>query len=209
MEEQNQRRVKFISTHPDSYVSLYTLFSYMSLLDPQVLETTFNGLSERLRNMEDVKGITRYIAISKRTAIGQPAINFTQNNTEGIPVSLSSLKGKYVLIDFWASWCGPCRKESPHLVKAYNKFKSRNFEIIAISLDDNKEKWLKAIKDDGLSWIHVSDLKQSKNAVGNAVGMEYGIRHIPTNLLLNPNGIIIAKNLRGEALEKKLDEILD
>jgi len=136
--------------------------------------------------------------------VGKQAIDFTQPDANGNTISLSSFKGKYVLVDFWASWCAPCRKESPNLVKAYEKYRSKNFEILGVSLDQNKEKWLKAINDDHYTWTQVGDIKGWENAAAR----EYGIQGIPFNVLLDPNGVIIARNLRGEALEKKLEEIL-
>jgi thiol-disulfide isomerase/thioredoxin len=134
-------------------------------------------------------------------------MEFTQNDTLGNPVSLSSFKGKYVLVDFWASWCGPCRAENPNVVKTYQKFQNKNFTILSVSLDrpGQKERWLKAIHDDGLTWTHVSDLKFWDNAVAK----QYGIRAIPQNLLLDPSGKIIAKNLRGEELAEKLGAVLN
>lgn len=140
----------------------------------------------------------------KGTAVGSPAPEISLNTPAGQKVALSSLRGKYVLIDFWASWCGPCRKENPNVVKVYNKFKSKNFEIFGVSLDDNKDKWLQAIEKDGLIWKHVSDLK-GWASVGAAA---YQVTGIPATFLIDQQGNIIAKNLRGEALEKKLEEIL-
>jgi peroxiredoxin len=146
------------------------------------------------------------IEIAKKVGIGRIAPDFTQNDTLGNPVSLSSFRGKFLLIDFWASWCGPCRQENPNVVAAFKKYNNKGFDILGVSLDQptGKEKWLKAIHDDNLTWTQVSDLK----FWGNAVAAQYGIQAIPQNFLLDPNGKIIGKNLRGEALNKKLEEII-
>jgi peroxiredoxin len=145
---------------------------------------------------------------NRDSAIGTSAPDFTQADTSGIAVSLHDYKGKYVLIDFWASWCKPCRKENPFVVSAFNKYKDKDFTIVSVSLDipGAKEKWLQAIHDDGLSgWTHVSDLGFWDNAVARL----YRIRSIPMNFLLDKQGTIIATNLRGEALDKKLHDVLD
>jgi len=132
--------------------------------------------------------------------IGSVLPEFKQNDVNGKLVSLHSFRGKYVLVDFWASWCGPCRGENPNVVKAYNKFKDKGFTILGVSLDQDKAKWLEAIKKDGLAWTHVSDLKYWNNAVA----VQFGIQSIPANFLLDPNGVIIGKDLRGEDLVKIL-----
>ncbi len=135
---------------------------------------------------------------------GAAAPDISLNTPDGKTIKLSSLRGKYVLIDFWASWCGPCRKENPNVVRMYNKFKNKNFEIFGVSLDDNKQKWTGAIAQDGLGWMHVSDLKgwQSQGAA------LYSVTAIPATFLIDKEGKIIAKNLRGDALEQKLTEVL-
>jgi peroxiredoxin len=137
-------------------------------------------------------------------AIGSEAIDFTQNDTAGMPVSLSSFKGKYVLIDFWASWCKPCRMENPNVVAAYERFKSKNFTVLGVSLDQNKSSWIKAIQDDKLVWSQVSDLKYWNNDVAR----QYKIQQIPQNILVDPNGKIVGKNLRGADLDSKLCALL-
>jgi peroxiredoxin len=198
---------KFVLTHPDSYLSLFTI----NLMgphsnNPKELFDLFNTLSPDLQDSEPGKSLKSAIDRSKITGIGATAPDFTQDDVNGKPVTLSSFRGKYVLIDFWASWCGPCRQENPNLVKTYNKYKDKNFTVLGVSLDrpDGKADWLKAIKNDGLVWTQVSDL----NFWSNKVAVLYFIGQIPSNFLLDPNGKIIARDLRGTDLDNKLEEIL-
>ncbi|MFM9911075.1 MAG: redoxin domain-containing protein [Chitinophagaceae bacterium] len=196
---------KFISDNPNSYVAaskIRDLYSY----NPKVpeFEKAYNGLDQSIKNSPLGKKIGLMLEIAQKTDIGKPSIDFTMNDLNGKPVALSSLKGNYVLLDFWASWCGPCRAENPNVKKAYQKFHAKGFEIIGVSMDDSKEDWIKAIKKDGLPWVHVSDLKGWKCEAGKL----YGIQGIPMNYLLDKEGKIVAKGLRGEDLEKKLGETL-
>ncbi|NML22915.1 AhpC/TSA family protein [Pseudoflavitalea sp. G-6-1-2] len=197
---------EYIKQNPASYFSLTSIQEIAGgKMDAAEVEPMFKSLSADLQNSKAGKNLAKLIGAARATAVGVQAPEFTQNDVDGKPVKLSDFKGKYVLIDFWASWCGPCRGENPNVVKAYNDYKDKNFTILGISLDSKKENWLKAIEDDKLTWTHVSDLK----FWNNEVAVQYGIRGIPANLLLDKDGKIIGKDLRGEELQKKLAEILN
>lgn len=198
----------FIKSHPRSYISLLTLqkLSNDPALLPKVNEA-YDRLTSSAKKSSLGKSLSKKIEALKTSALGIMAMDFSQPDINGRAVKLSDFRGKYVLIDFWASWCIPCRNENPSVVSAYKKYKNKGFTVLGISLDDqrSKKEWLGAIKADGLTWTQVSDLKGWKNEVSK----RYGIEQIPANILIDPSGKIIARNLKDKVLLDTLKELLD
>ena len=197
----------YVRSNPESFVSLHFISQYSrstgAYLDSA--QVWFRALAPALQFSETGKKVSSNIAYAmKGQLMGKPAGDFEMAPPDGKMVKLSDYRGKYVLLDFWASWCGPCRAENPNVLAAYNRFHDKGFDVLAVSLDEDKENWVKAIKEDGMPWTHVSDLQRD-----NKAARQYGISGIPDNFLIDPDGIVIARGLRDEALMKKLEEIFN
>lgn len=206
-QQRRQIAESFIRKNPGSYISLAALKDHVAgaYPDPDELEPLFKLLSPALRETRagiDFESMLNAIRLAK---VGNMAPDFVEKDVTGQPVTLSQYRGKYVLLDFWASWCGPCRQDNPNLVKLYNRFKDKNFIILGVSLDrpDGKDAWLKAIKDDQLTWPQVSDLKGWESGVPKL----YGVRSIPRNFIIDPTGKIVAMGLHGGPLHRFVEQL--
>ena len=202
--KEKEQSIAFIRNNPNSIISSNILSVYASTWGKDTSTILYRNLSKKIKTTSYGKNIFEFITLNKNIKIGDKYIDFTEPNIEGKNVSLSDFNGKITLLDFWGSWCGPCREGNPELVKIYNEFKNRGFDILGVASDDKKEAWTEAVRKDNLTWQNVSDLKGDKNKAA----LIYGVSYYPANFLIDRSGVIIAKDLRGDALRNKLNEIL-
>jgi len=202
--QMKQNLIDFVKANNKTAVASYLIIRNAWQFDLPELESMVNTLDTSLNSSIYTQSLKNRVTLLKSVDIGQPAPDFTLSDTTGNPFGLSDIKGGYLLVDFWASWCSPCRAENPNIVKVFKAYNNKGFNILGVSFDTNRDKWIQAIKDDNLTWHHVSDLK----GWGNAAGKLYGIMSIPANVLLDPDRKIIAHNLKGEELMKRLEELL-
>jgi peroxiredoxin len=203
--EMKNLQKNFVKSNPGSYVTPSILGSLSYEMEAEEIESIVNGLDTNIAALPQIKSLKERIAMMKAVSVGQKAPDFTMNDVNGNPVALSSKLGsKLLLIDFWAAWCAPCRKENPNIVKVYGEFHKKGLDVFGVSLDQRKEDWVKAIADDKLTWTHVSDLQYW----GNEAAKLYAVNSIPANFLLDETGTIIGRNLKGEDLYNKVKEVL-
>lgn len=202
--ERQKLELEFVKINPSSIVSAYILSVYTTSWGKVKSKELFDKFSAENKNSEYGKKVANYIRLNKEPQIGEQYVDFEMADPNGKLKKLSDFKGNTILLEFWASWCGPCRQENPNLVKTYKNFNQKGFEIFAVSLDQEKNSWLQAVEKDSLIWEHVSDLKGDDNEAS----LIYGVNGIPDNFLIDQNGFIIGRNLRGDKLNEKLAEIL-
>ncbi len=208
IEKATNEAAAMLKDEPPS-LGMIHLLQNSGMFDVDKYTDTYRRAADKFRtewpDIQYGKDFVAYVDKLAATAIGSKAPEISLPDPNGKIITLSSYRGKFVLVDFWAKWCGPCRRENPNVVKAYHTFKSRNFDILGVSLDRNREDWVNAIAQDGLAWKHVSDLRYFESVAAR----DYNINGIPFSVLVDPDGVIIAKNLRGEELHKKLAEVLN
>lgn len=203
--ERMDKMLSFVDANTSSVVAPFILYNNIQNLEIEKVESSMSNIDPSIHGSTYFVMLKEQVEKLQQVAVGREAPVFSQNDPDGNPISLDSFRGKYLLVDFWASWCTPCRIENPNLVSAYAKYHEKGFEILGVSLDRDKNAWLKGIADDNLTWPQVSDLQYWNNEASRL----YSISSIPASFLLDPNGVIIAKNLRGEELLAKLAELLD
>lgn len=203
--ERLKMEMAFVKNNPKSIVSASILSVYSTTWGKENTIRLYNPFPKEIKESNYGQKIAKYLKLNKDPKIGEQFADFKMADQNGSLRKLSDIKGKTVLLEFWSSWCGPCRKENPNLVKTYKKFKPKGFEIFAVSLDEDEESWINAIEKDSLNWLHVSDLKGQSNEAS----LIYGINGIPDNFLIANNGKIIARDIRGEELNQKLTEIFE
>ena len=204
IEDPKEIEYQFVKNNPNTIVSANIVSVYCSTWGKDKVKKLYNSFSNEVKNTYYGKNILDFINYNKNIKIGNIFSDFSQNDINGKSVSLSDFKGKVLLLEFWGSWCGPCREGNPELVKIYADFKNKGFEILGVAADTDKKKWLNAIQKDNLTWTNVTDLKGDKNKAA----LIYGVNSYPTNYLIDRNGIIIAKDLESDKLREKLNEIL-
>jgi len=204
-DERTQKEQEFVKQHPNSLHGAYVLSVYTTTWGKEKTKELYDNLSIENKRTEYGKKIANYIKLNKNPNIGDRFIDFEMVDINGIPKKLSDIKAEVVLLEFWSSGCLPCRKENPNLVRTYEKYNPKGFEVFAVSQDTERERWIGAIEKDGLPWLQVSDLKGHQNTAS----LIYGIHAIPDNFLIDQNGIIVERDIRGERLKAKLDELLN
>ncbi len=207
LKEINDSKLQFVKDNPDSYISLNLVFELARgrANDYRRLDTLYQSLSVRYKNTYIASQAALLISTGASGMVGSMARDFSQPDADGKIFRLSDFRGKYVMLEFWASWCGPCRKENPNLIRAYEKYKDKNFTVVSVSLDTKRQAWLDAVAQDKIPYLQLSELKGPQE---NSVAALYGIQSIPESYIIDPTGKIIAKNLRGDDLTKKLSELL-
>lgn len=201
---EKEQHILFVRNHPYSPISIKILRVYAAEWGKDITEMLYRDIAQELKNTDDGRKISEFISLNQSIQVGDRYADFSQQNTAGEIVRLSDIQGKLVLLEFWGSWCMPCREGHPELVNIYNEFKSDGFEILGVASDSDRNKWLEAVRKDGLPWQNVSDLRGDQNRAA----LVYGIYYYPTNYLIDSKGVIIAKDLRGAALRDTLLEIL-
>lgn len=204
LEKIDQVDYAFIIKNPKSVIAAHTLGSYCNLWGKDTVSALYNSFSKEVKQTSFGKKISTFLSLNRNIQIGDKFVDFSQIDTSGKFVKLSTIKSNCILLEFWGSWCGPCREENPTLVKIYNEFKQNGFEILGVASETNKQQWTEAIKRDEINWINVTDFKGGDN---NAA-MIYGVSGYPSNFLINKDGTIIAKDVYGDDLRNWLVKLL-